>query len=130
MGGLRGGGSIAGGGTGAAATEKKVSGVVKSEAPAVDGELDPAMVAKEVRTRLGAIKACYERGLKRDPQLAGTVSLRIEIGVSGRVKRVTVEGSTLNDAQVVECLVEGAQRWTFPGANVTVVYPIVLRPQH
>src|ERR1700722_17915247 len=38
VGGLRGGGSIAGGGTGAAATEKKVSGVVKSEAPAVDGE--------------------------------------------------------------------------------------------
>src|SRR5579872_947158 len=37
VGGLRGGGSIAGGGTGEAATEKRVSGVVKSEAPAVDG---------------------------------------------------------------------------------------------
>ena len=33
VGGLRGGGSIAGGGTGAAASEKKVTGVVKSEAP-------------------------------------------------------------------------------------------------
>src|SRR3954447_16810566 len=46
VGGLRGGGSIAGGGTGEAAVEKKVSGVVKTETPAVDGDLDPAMVAK------------------------------------------------------------------------------------
>src|SRR5262249_29664987 len=60
VGGRRGGGSIAGGGTGAAGAEKRVTAVVKSEAPAVDGDLDPSMVAKEVRSRLGAIKACYE----------------------------------------------------------------------
>ena len=33
----------------------------------------PAMVAKEVRARLGAIKACYERALKRNPNLSGKV---------------------------------------------------------
>src|SRR5262249_11395817 len=37
VGGLRGGAGIVGGGTGEGAKEKKVSGVVKSEAPAVDG---------------------------------------------------------------------------------------------
>ena len=91
VGGLRGGGSIAGGGTGAAATEKKVSGVVKSEAPAVDGELDPAMVAKEVRTRLGAIKACYERALKRNPNLSGKVVIHWTITQAGTVSGVDVE---------------------------------------
>src|SRR6478609_8598329 len=41
VGGLRGGGAISAGGTGNAAAEKRVSGIVKNEAPAVDGELDP-----------------------------------------------------------------------------------------
>ena len=50
VGGLRGGGSIAGGGTGTAAAEKTVKASLKTEAPAVDGELDPNMVAKEVKS--------------------------------------------------------------------------------
>jgi len=63
IGSLRGAGAIAGGTTGAGVTEKRVSGVVRSEAPAVDGALDPALVSKEVRARIGAVKACYERAL-------------------------------------------------------------------
>src|SRR5262245_57600322 len=66
---LRGGAGIAGGGTGQGSGERTVKGAIKTEAPAVDGELDPNMVAKEVRSRLGAIKACYERALKRNPNL-------------------------------------------------------------
>src|SRR5262245_2230565 len=66
---LRGGGSIAGSDTGKGAGERTVKAAIKTEAPAVDGELDPNMVAKEVRSRLGAIKACYERALKRNPNL-------------------------------------------------------------
>ena len=46
----------------------------RRETPAVDGELDPNMVAKEVRSRLGAIKACYERALKRNPNLSAARS--------------------------------------------------------
>ena len=36
---------------------KRITGIVKSEAPAVDGALDPSLVSKEDRTRIGAIKA-------------------------------------------------------------------------
>src|SRR5262252_3853692 len=70
---LRGGAGIAGGGTGQGSGERTVKGAIKTEAPAVDGDLDPNMVAKEVRSRLGAIKACYERALKRNPNLSGKV---------------------------------------------------------
>ena len=65
--------------------EKKVTGVVKSEAPAVDGELDPSLVSKEVRTRIGAIKACYERSLKRNPNLSGKIKVRWTITAAGTV---------------------------------------------
>ncbi len=87
-------------------------------------------LARTLSQQRPRIQSCYERGLKRDPQLSGTVSLRLEIGKAGRVRRATVEHSTLADQQVVDCLVEDAQRWTFPGENVTIVYPLVLRPQH
>jgi len=70
---LRGGAGIAGSDTGKGAGERTVKGAIKTETPAVDGELDPNMVAKEVRSRLGAIKACYERALKRNPNLSGKV---------------------------------------------------------
>jgi outer membrane biosynthesis protein TonB len=130
VGGLRGGGSIAGGGTGEAATEKKVSGSVKSEAPAVDGELDPAMVAKEVRTRLGAIKACYERALKRNPTLSGKVVIHWTITQAGTVSGVDVEQDTLGDAEVASCMKSLVARWRFPapaGGSVDVSFPFVFQ---
>jgi outer membrane biosynthesis protein TonB len=130
VGGLRGGGSIAGGGTGAAASEKKVTGVVKSEAPAVDGELDPAMVAKEVRTRLGAIKACYERALKRNPNLSGKVVIHWTITQAGTVSGVDVEQDTLGDAEVASCIKSLVARWRFPapsGGSVEVSFPFVFQ---
>ncbi|HVR03366.1 MAG TPA: AgmX/PglI C-terminal domain-containing protein, partial [Polyangia bacterium] len=130
VGGLRGGGSIAGGGTGEAASEKKVSGSVKSEAPAVDGELDPAMVAKEVRTRLGAIKACYERALKRNPTLSGKVVIHWTITQAGTVSGVDVEQDTLGDAEVASCIKALIARWRFPapaGGSVDVSFPFVFQ---
>jgi hypothetical protein len=130
VGGLRGSGSIAGGGTGEAASEKKVSGSVKSEAPAVDGELDPAMVAKEVRTRLGAIKACYERALKRNPTLSGKVVIHWTITQAGTVSGVDVEQDTLGDAEVASCIKALIARWRFPapaGGSVDVSFPFVFQ---
>jgi outer membrane biosynthesis protein TonB len=130
VGGLRGGGSIAGGGTGEAAAEKRVSGVVKSEAPAVDGELDPSMVAKEVRSRLGAIKACYERALKRNPNLSGKVVIHWTITQAGTVSGVDVEQDTLGDAEVASCIKALVARWRFPapsGGSVEVSFPFVFQ---
>jgi hypothetical protein len=131
VGGLRGGGSIAGGGTGEAAAEKRVTGVVKSEAPAVDGELDPAMVAKEVKSRLRAIQNCYERALKRTPNLSGKVVIHWTITQAGTVSGVDVEQDTLGDAEVASCIKSLIARWRFPapsGGSVDVSFPFVFSP--
>jgi outer membrane biosynthesis protein TonB len=128
--GLRGAGSIAGGDTGKAATEKKVTGVVKSEAPAVDGELDPSLVSKEVRTRIGAIKACYERSLKRNPNLSGKIKVRWTITAAGTVSAVEIEEDSMGDPEVVSCIRGLVSRWRFPapsGGSVDVVYPFVFQ---
>ena len=128
--GLRGAGSIAGGDTGAGSTEKRVSGIVKSEAPAVDGELDPSLVSKEVRTRIGAIKACYERSLKRNPNLSGKIKVRWTITAAGTVSGVEIEEDSMGDAEVTSCIKGLVARWRFPapsGGSVDVVYPFVFQ---
>ena len=80
--------------------------------------------------RAAQIRACYERRLKRDPSLAGTVSLRLRVGGAGQVTRVDVEESTLPDPLVAECLRREAAGWSFVvGRNATVVYPFVFRTQ-
>jgi hypothetical protein len=128
--GLRGAGSIAGGSTGAGLTEKRVTGIVKSEAPAVDGALDPSLVSKEVRTRIGAIKACYERALKRNPNLSGKVKVRWTITAAGTVSAVEIEEDNLGDNEVSSCIKGLVSRWRFPapsGGSVDVVYPFVFQ---
>jgi len=128
--GLRGAGSIAGGDTGAGVTEKRVTGVVKGEAPNVDGELDPSVVSKEVRTRIGAIKACYERSLKRNPNLSGKVKVRWTITAAGTVSGVEIEEDSMGDSEVVSCIKGLVSRWRFPapsGGSVDVVYPFVFQ---
>jgi TonB family protein len=128
--GLRGAGSIAGGDTGAGSTEKRITGIVKSEAPAVDGALDPSLVSKEVRTRIGAIKACYERALKRNPNLSGKVKVRWTITEAGTVSAVEIEEDSMGDNEVSSCIKGLVSRWRFPapsGGSVDVVYPFVFQ---
>src|SRR5450631_2792892 len=128
--GLRGAGSIAGGDTGAGLTEKRMTGIVTSEAPSVDGELDPSLVSKEVRTRIGAIKACYERALKRNPNLSGKVKVRWTITAAGTVSAVEIEEDSMGDSEVSSCIKGLVARWRFPapsGGSVDVVYPFVFQ---
>jgi len=127
---LRGGAGIAGSDTGKGAGERPVKAAIKTEAPAVDGELDPNMVAKEVRSRLGAIKACYERALKRNPNLSGKVVIHWTITQAGTVSGVDVEQDTLGDAEVASCIKSLIARWRFPapsGGSVDVSFPFVFQ---
>jgi ferric-dicitrate binding protein FerR (iron transport regulator) len=91
---------------------------------------EPVSVEEMVHARGRQIRACYERGLKRDPTLAGTVSLKLRVGDAGQVRSVVVEESTLDDPLVGDCLRHEAAGWSFKtGRNATVVYPFVFRPQ-
>jgi hypothetical protein len=128
--GLRGSGDIAGGSTGNVGAERKVSAVVRSEAPAVDGELDPNIVAKEVRARIGAIKGCYERALKRNPNLSGKIVMHWTITPAGTVQGVDVEQDSMGDSEVSTCIKVLIARWRFPapsGGAVEVGFPFVFQ---
>lgn len=108
--------------------EKRVRGVVKSEAPAVDGPLDPSLVAKEVRVRIVAIKACYERALKRNLNLSGRILIRWTITAAGTVSDVEIEKDGMGDGEVASCIKGLVGRWRFvapSGGPVEVEYPFI-----
>ena len=133
---LRGGGSLKAGGPGEVGTgdrsgERAVKGVVKESAPVdVDGSLDPSIIAKEIRGRLGAIKACYESGLKRNPNIGGKLVLRFEISSVGKVTKADYEQDTMKDDDVNSCIKGKVLSWRFPapaGGSVQFSYPFVFQ---
>ncbi|MCB9556818.1 MAG: zinc-ribbon domain-containing protein [Deltaproteobacteria bacterium] len=79
------------------------------------------------RTNRRALKACYERAVKRDTSLSNArVDVEVSIGDSGVVREVTLSGS--NSPDLVGCLRRGIRRWVFPAVgSQTVSFPLIFR---
>jgi hypothetical protein len=119
--------------TGGAGTERKIKGQVRRRNPsAVDGTgvLSPQEVAKVVNRRLGAIKGCYERALRRDPSLEGKITIRFTVAGSGKVSAARATTNELTP-DVGNCIVSAFKRFRFPqpdGGSLTVEYPFLFTP--
>ena len=133
---LRGGGSLRASGPGEVGTgerggERAVKGIVKDSAPTdVDGSLDPSVIAREIRGRLGAIKACYEAGLKRNPNIGGKLQLRFEVSTVGKVTSAEIENDSMHDDEVASCIKSRVMTWRFPapaGGSVQFSYPFIFQ---
>jgi TonB family protein len=115
-------------------TELSVKGRVKVKAPSEafgTGSLDPSAIGKVVRRRVKAIKTCYEKQLKRNPNLSGKVKVQFTILGSGRVGEVRALENTMGETAVAQCVVSRVKRWRFPkpdGGSVTVAFPFVFSP--
>ncbi len=93
----------------------------------VSGRLPPETIQRIVRQNFGRFRACYQRGLLRNPALAGRVTARFVIDRDGAVAKAGNGGSDLPDAAVIACVVEAFAGLSFPqpeGGIVTVTYPI------
>ncbi|MBL9042177.1 MAG: AgmX/PglI C-terminal domain-containing protein [Myxococcales bacterium] len=114
-------------------TEKKVRAVVQDSAPQdLDpGDLDPGQVAAKIRQYRGAMVACYEAALKRNPTLAGKITLRFSVNQAGKVSHVEIEVDTMHDDDFAKCIVDRAQSWRFPapkgGGEVQFAYPFIFQ---
>jgi len=115
------------------ASERKIKGKVKRKnAAAVDGTgaLNPAAVNKVITRKMGAIKGCYERALRRDPNLSGKVVIRFTISGSGRVSAARPVSNEL-PATVSSCIVSAFKRFRFPqpdGGALTMEMPFLFTP--
>ncbi|MEC8024522.1 MAG: AgmX/PglI C-terminal domain-containing protein [Myxococcota bacterium] len=88
-------------------------------------------IARVVRRRAGAIRACYEQRLQVKPGLRGKVTARWTIALDGRVRSATPAGNTLSDGAVTSCIMRVIRRMRFtkPEGGVCIVqWPFVFNP--
>lgn len=124
-------------GEGGEVTERKVRGQTKLEGGGDiggSGEFDSSVVVSAIKLRIGAIKICYERELKRNPSLAGKVTVQFSIQPQGNVTDVNVTGNSTGDSAVAECVASAVRRFRFnpgpKGGSVSYSYPFVFAPQN
>ncbi|NUP13201.1 MAG: AgmX/PglI C-terminal domain-containing protein [Polyangiaceae bacterium] len=99
-------------------------------ATSVSGRLPPEVIQRIVRQNFGRYRLCYEAGLKKDPKLAGKITVSFTIGRDGKVSGVG-SNSDMSDASVVSCVAKAFETLTFPEPEAGVVkvsYPIVFTP--
>jgi len=114
---------VSGGGAAKSTSVQRKGSLVVSSISAVEDEKGMKSdsrnsddVSEIVNNHNAAIQYCYQRELKRDPNLKGKLVVRFTIAPSGRVTDVNVVSSTLNNQRVERCVVSRIQRWDDFGA--------------
>ncbi len=73
---------------------------------------------KVIEENLHGVTVCYQRALASDAGLTfGKVTVKLGIGISGRVKHVTSDGPPRFRILLEPCIKEAASRWVFPKAS-------------
>jgi hypothetical protein len=95
-------------------------------------QLPADAIQRIVRQSFGAIRLCYDRGLRVDANLRGRVAVKFTIAHDGTVPVAADRDSDLPDPEVVSCVVRAFLNLGFPrstGSAVTVVYPLIFSPE-
>lgn len=77
------------------------------------GEIAAAEARRVVQEHNAQIRNCYERQLKQNPSLEGTMTLSVRVGPDGRVSGTQV-GGTLRDREVFACVRSVSSHMRFP----------------
>jgi TonB family protein len=80
----------------------------------ITGTIDPVLVKKFINAHFAEVRSCYERRLKINPMLQGTVDLRIFLSSTGKVTGLRVNSDSVGDAQMQRCVRSIVKRWSFP----------------
>jgi outer membrane biosynthesis protein TonB len=92
--------------------------------------------AAQIRTVINGpprkqVQTCYERRLRDNNLLQGSMTVLLTIGATGSVKAVSIDGS-LDDPRVYACVKRVAQTWKFPkpqGGCVRTAVPFQMTPK-
>lgn len=93
--------------------------------------LERVVIEQTIEKHFDEVTTCYEEGLGRNAELAGTVTLRFAIDKNGAVASVNLAETTLKDKPVEDCLQKALKTWKFPkpkgSGTVMATYPFVLK---
>lgn len=98
------------------------------------GEFDAATVQRQIKQRLKSITRCYEAELRKNPSLAGKVTVTFTIQERGNVTDARASENTTGSSGVADCVTRTISRFRFnpgpEGGSVTFRYPFVFQPQN
>jgi hypothetical protein len=110
--------------------ERPTAAPETGKAATSDPELDPAAVARYVRSQLPRVKECWTRSLRTTPTLAGKVVLHWTIDADGLPFDISVESNTMQASPVPDCIRALIEAWRFPkpsGGHVEISFPFVFK---
>lgn len=81
-----------------------------------DGGRNQDGIAAVIMRHNSAIEYCYQKELRREPNLKGKLVIRFVITPQGTVESVTILSSTLNNPGMEACIADRIQRWNDFGA--------------
>jgi hypothetical protein len=97
---------------------------------ALEGSLTKGQIQDSIRANLNQLRFCYEKELRKDPQLAGKVTVKFTIGNAGKVTEARAEGM---GAEVAACVTQAVKAIAFPkpkgGGIVNVTYPFIFKTE-
>ncbi|MEM8608998.1 MAG: AgmX/PglI C-terminal domain-containing protein [Myxococcota bacterium] len=98
------------------------------------GEFDAALVQRQIKQRIKSITRCYESELRKNPSLAGKVTVTFTIQERGNVTGAKASENTTGSPAVADCVTRTISRFRFnpgpEGGSVTFRYPFVFQPQN
>jgi len=114
-------GSVGGRG-GVTAAQVSVRAPAVLAAPKIDGaRRDASELGNFVRSHQEQLRFCYaDRGLKVNPNLAGTINVSITLTGSGNVTDAEVTNRTWSSggaAETESCIIQQIRSWRFPSAS-------------
>ncbi|MGZ3427964.1 MAG: AgmX/PglI C-terminal domain-containing protein [Polyangia bacterium] len=80
----------------------------------MEGNIAPDAVIKVVKQNSGGLRACYEKALKRKPDLqyVSAVTAKFEVANTGAAQGVTFAPHT--DPEMERCMASTMEKWKFP----------------
>jgi len=101
-------------------------GLAQAEEP-VDGLEMAESIQRSVRSQKGQLRFCYEKRLRDNPRLKGTVLVAFDVN-DGGVEQVSVVSNTTGDADLAECFSSQITGWHFaPDVELAVEFPFYLK---
>ena len=94
------------------------------------GKINKGKVASVFRRKQKAIRYCYEKRLKINPNISGKVRVQFTVGPMGNVTGINILQNTTNDSSLGACIMSKIKGWRFPrpqNGQVTIIHTIVLQ---
>jgi hypothetical protein len=79
-----------------------------------EGNIPPEQVVKVVKLNAGGLKACYEKALKRKPDLQYVSSVTAKFQIKNTGTAINVRFAPHTDAEMEGCMAAAMGKWKFP----------------